>query len=431
MKLSERGLRFRVAITCGLALMPGVAPAGNGLNDIGYGAESSGMGGADLAVSRDTSALNLNPAGMTQIKTQRFDIDVEPFYYVGNRHGDQYGNNEKVSNPFSVIASGGYVRPNADGRIVAGIGFFVQGGVGFSYENLNTAFGSQDDISAAFGSFKIEPGIAWKASERLSIGTSFGLTYSMAREKFFPDTSFADPNGEAGFFGFRADGMAGWSTNGKLGLQYRLGEQWVLAAAYTSKTPLKLKGGDATFNYDAIGQGRVVYRNASLAGLAIAQEAGVGISFKPSESWLLAADVNWVDWSSSMKTSTLLASNPDNPNVPQNLMLASALDWRDQYVVAAGAAYKLDGDTTIRFGYNYGRNPVPKDTTNPLFAVTTDRAYAVGFTQELAKSWEFSASAYYEPPVKVTYTNTQAPFGVDAHNRWEAIVMQWVLSHRW
>lgn len=47
--------------------------ATNGINLIGFGAESTLMAGADIAVARDTSALNTNPVGLTQIRGQAFD----------------------------------------------------------------------------------------------------------------------------------------------------------------------------------------------------------------------------------------------------------------------------------------------------------------------------------------------------------------------
>ena len=39
------------------------AMATKGINIIGFGTESTLMGGADTPVARDTSALNTNPAG--------------------------------------------------------------------------------------------------------------------------------------------------------------------------------------------------------------------------------------------------------------------------------------------------------------------------------------------------------------------------------
>jgi hypothetical protein len=50
-----------------------MAFATNGINLIGFETESTLMGGADIAVARDASALNTNPAGLTQIHGQAFD----------------------------------------------------------------------------------------------------------------------------------------------------------------------------------------------------------------------------------------------------------------------------------------------------------------------------------------------------------------------
>lgn len=57
-----------------LLLLTGQALAANGLNPIGFGAESVGMGGADLAVARDTTAMNTNPAGLAQLPGGRLDL---------------------------------------------------------------------------------------------------------------------------------------------------------------------------------------------------------------------------------------------------------------------------------------------------------------------------------------------------------------------
>ncbi|WP_299689749.1 outer membrane protein transport protein [Hydrocarboniphaga sp.] len=414
------------------AIAPTVVIAGNGTNDIGYGAESGGMAGADLAVARDTAALNINPAGLTQIRDRAFDFDIEPFYLGRTRHRDQYGNDKGVGNLLSAIASGGYAQRLPGSSLVAGVGLFAQGGAGFSYDDLNTAFGTQDELSATFGSFKIEPGFGWQLGDSLSLGASLGITYSMAREKFFPDTSVADPSGAtAPFFGIRVDGAGGWSSNGKVGFQYRPNPNWTLAGAYTSKTRLKLEGGDATVNYEAIGQGRVVYRDASLAGLTLAQEAGIGVAYRPNPAWLLSTEINWVDWSSAMRASTLMLSKPDNADVPQDLSLTSRLDWHDQYVFAIGAEYRWSPSTSLRFGYNYGRNPIPAQTLNPALAVTANRTFAVGFSHDFTAQWQFSSCLYYQPIVEMTYTNPELPLGADAYNRWEGLIAQFVVSRRW
>ena len=74
----------------GLGLWHQTCQATNGLNVIGHGAESIAMGGADLAISRDTSALNLNPAGLTQIGARELDLIGVVVHSDPIRHKDSF-----------------------------------------------------------------------------------------------------------------------------------------------------------------------------------------------------------------------------------------------------------------------------------------------------------------------------------------------------
>ena len=55
--------------------------ANNGLNLVGFGSESLNMGGADVAVARDTTALNTNPAGLSLAFTLKYDGGWDPVKY--------------------------------------------------------------------------------------------------------------------------------------------------------------------------------------------------------------------------------------------------------------------------------------------------------------------------------------------------------------
>src|SRR3546814_14914767 len=87
-----------------------------------------------------------------------------------------------------------------------------------------TAFGTLEDVSLIFGSFKMAPGVGWNVTERLSLDASLGVVYSQARAKFFADTSYVDVEGEAPFFGFRLDGASGWSARSE---ERRVGQECV------------------------------------------------------------------------------------------------------------------------------------------------------------------------------------------------------------
>ena len=84
--------------------------ATNGLNQIGFGTESVGMGGADIAVARDTSALNTNPAGLSQITNNLIDINGAIVYTKNIKHKDQFGNDVNNTADLPLLGSIGYAK---------------------------------------------------------------------------------------------------------------------------------------------------------------------------------------------------------------------------------------------------------------------------------------------------------------------------------
>ena len=67
---TQIGWWFIPALIC-TVLSPAVAQATNGLNLIGSGGISTALAGADTAVATDFSAMNTNPAGMSQIEAHQ------------------------------------------------------------------------------------------------------------------------------------------------------------------------------------------------------------------------------------------------------------------------------------------------------------------------------------------------------------------------
>lgn len=406
--------------------------AGNGLNEYAFNAKPYGMAGADLAVSDDSSAFNVNPSGLVQIKGSAFDFNFEPYINTLNRHTDKLGNDVRPDAAYGVVFGGGYATRLKDSKAVIGAGFFAQGGAGLAYPDLITPFGTRDDFSSKLGTVKLVPGIGWQATDSLSLGISLGLSYSLGRQKVFPDTSFAAPTPESQpFHGFRVDSLSGFSANGRVGFQYRPNARWVIGGAYSSKSKIKLENGELKINYEEAGLGRVTYKDASQTGLAFAQEAGIGAAFRANDRWRLIAEINWIDWSSALKDSTLSASNPNNPDAPATQRFVSALNWRDQYVVVVGAERRLSDLMTVRGGVNYGRNPIPDETLTPVLSVIGETTVAAGFTRQLSSQWEVSGAALYQIYNKARYTNPQSPLGPDSSEVWDGIVVNITMSRRW
>jgi len=175
---------LRIATALALVTTGLAAHATNGINLIGFGAESTLMGGADVAVARDTSALNTNPAGLTQIKAPLLDMFGSVLRTTDLVHKDPR-NEEHASNRYTLLGGGGYARPLENMPCTAGIGLFAQGGAGGVFDNLRTPFGNRDDLSSLFGIAKIIPGIGCEVTDKLSLGASLNIVYASIEQDFF------------------------------------------------------------------------------------------------------------------------------------------------------------------------------------------------------------------------------------------------------
>lgn len=409
----------------------GAVHANNGLNVIGFGAESVAMGGADLAVARDTSALNTNPAGLSQIEDRQLDLNLGVGYTGLMEHRDSFGNQKNNSNNIAFIGSPGYAQRLSSHPIIVGIGLFAQGGSGNEYKHLTTAFGTTDDLSILLRIARLTPGLAWQMTNRFSVGASLLATYADLKQDIFPNTSHADPDPAKSFFGVKIRGMDALAVGYRLGVMYKPDNRLTLGAAYNNKVDIDLDGGRLTANFSALGLGEVVYHHAEARGVNQPEELGVGIAYQYTDRLLLATELNWINWSAAVKRAVLTAKDPDNPSAPPSLVLVADHNWRDQYVLAVGFAYQWDSRTLLRAGYNYGRNPIPDNNLDPLLNTTAEHHITLGIGRQLSTLWRFDGALEWDFGHDVTYSNPELPFGPDAENTGELIALHLRLSRIW
>ena len=416
----------RTAAAIVLAAPVTCAWASNGLNLVGFGAESLGLGSADIAVSRDATAVNINPAGMTQITGRRFDGYLVPFYSFNFSHSDQFNDDYEMDNPVGVFASAAYVTQGVHPDLRFGIGMFASGGTGINYDKLRTRFGTRDEYSAVLAITKVATAMAWQANPQLSVGLGINLTYSSTRQKVFPDTSSADPQ----FFGLRIDSADGLSWNGRLGVQYKQTSNLTLGMSYATETDVKLRNGTATFNYNAIGLGRVKYRDARVDGFALAREWGAGFAWQFTPRWMLAGELTWLDWSHALRAARLVATRPQNPAAPREVSFGQSLDHRDQYVWGLGLAYRWSDSTTLRCGVTISPNAIPDRTLTPTLNLTADGEVDFGFTRKMGNGWEFASALQLQSIKHERYDNPEQPFGPSKED-YGALAVTVQLSRSW
>ncbi len=368
---------------------------------IGYGAISSGMGGADLALVDNVTAMNINPAGLASCCGPQISVG-DSIMQPRNHHQDHHGNNLNADSETFHLPLLAWAQPLEDHPIILGFGFFGQGGMGVHYDNLRMPFADMmdladetDELSSAISYAKITPTIAWHSSDhRLKLGASLNLGYAEAEMALFPNTSiFADNNhdgiiseqGEVAFFGMKMTDCRAYSSSLRLGFQYQFGKL-TIGSAYLTATDLNFRHGKTKINYSALGLGTVEYKT-EMDGFNWPQQAGVGASYQVNQRLKFVFDIDWIDWSSAIKEVKFNLSSPDNPNVAQQLAVTYPMEWEDQWVFAIGSEYSINDNWLLRLGYNHGNNPVPDDNLLPYFPAISEDHITIG-TGIICAAWK-------------------------------------------
>ena len=391
----------------------GQARANNGLDFIGAGLESFAMGGADLGVARDPLALSTNPAGLAWQRAIAVEQELAVAHELGVGFSDTLNGQRTVANIWAPLANGGITLPlTLAGRpVTLSSGLFLAGGSGASFKNVVTPFGTTDRLSAQFGILKLSAGGAVAVTDRLSIGISGALYYAKLNQKLFPGTSALVPGGA--FFGTTIPSATSISSGVRIGLQYKLDERATVGAIYNSQVELPLSGDHLIADESAIGLGAVTYSHVHIKGFSEPQEFGAGIAYRVTDRLLIDADLRWLDWSAAMRNLRLSASGPNRLGAPASLASSSALNWRNQVVLSVGAAYELSPDLTMWAGYNYGPDPIPSSTLNPLLAAIGEHHLTAGVGWRFAPGCMVGTALEFLVPTREDSTNPSLPLGGD------------------
>ncbi|GAB3377721.1 outer membrane protein transport protein [Spongiibacter taiwanensis] len=392
------------------ALTAPLCHAANGIYLTGYGATSTGLGGADISHVAGGNALIANPAGLGNISRHRQDYTLSAFSIDRITHKDEFNKSTRLANENGVILGwgGGW---RVDNALVIGAAVNVAGGLGFVYNGLNTPFGNRDNLASLFSLFKFSLGGSWNVSERLRVGLAVATNYASAEQDFYANTSVA--NQDQAFFGIKVRNLDGWGGDIKLGLQYQINDDLLFGINYTSESHIDLNGGHLQVNYEAINLGRVTYNDAKMGGLELPQELGAGLAWTARPDLRLHLEANWFDWHRATGGLTLTASNPDGP-VPagaENLRQRSTLTMRSEVVYSVGIGKSLPGNKVIRAGYSYHDLVLERNSLSPSFALVPQHDLSIGFGTPLRQGLRFDIAFAYQPRTSESYNNPGLPFG--------------------
>jgi long-chain fatty acid transport protein len=202
---------------------------------------------------------------------------------------------------------------------------------GLATEYDRTWAGSTQAIKSELKTVNLNPSIAWKASNALSLGAGASVQYAEATLTSAVATgAIVEIKGNDYSFGFN------------LGALWKLSDATRIGLAYRSEVDHTLEGGLTVSSSTTV--------TPVTAGVTLPDSASLSLFHKLDSRWDLLADVTWTGWS-DFDELRIVRPTPLAPLVtPEN--------WSDSYRYSVGANYRLNDKLTLRSGVAYDETPV-------------------------------------------------------------------------
>ena len=316
-----------VRLTRGIAaLVVGLASAGSAAAQT-YGIDfrntlmpaSGGMAGTSVAAPQDfLSAINANPAALTQYKGTHFTIggafaeatvDLEQKAAVPLLGVAAFS--AKSSTPGAIVPAIG-VAQEVDGLpLPTTVGLAVLGaaGGGSSYVQVPAS----NATSSYLLLLEFAPSVAVELTERLSIGATMFIGDGYASGPFVGTSGMTNA----------------YALRGGFGLDYALGDATWLGAYYQTTQAFRFENEAVLFSE----------RQPRDVDMGLPQQVGMGIANESllDGRLLLAADALYLDWRSAALFNNI---------------------YRGQWVMQLGSQYRATDRVKLRLGYALAQNPV-------------------------------------------------------------------------
>ena len=356
-----------------------------------------GVDGTDLSgVYYNPATMTLHPGTQIQAGFVAVGLDLA---FEGEKDGMVVSENGQYN---TQAIPHGYISHQLNDSMWIGLAMTVPFGMGTEYDD-NWAYANRG-ISAEVLTFDFNPNVAWKVSEKLSIGAGMSIQYAAADLKMQDGLSGASMNGEVDAdswaWGFNLGLMWTPVENLRFGLSYRSRINHNADGDFTADN-LRFAGNSVTPEQigDMIGGANGALLEGVLKSTLGTHSATATIS---TPAWAMATaawDVNdllslyatfrWTDWSSfetlDIKSPGLIAMG--GTKTVEN-------HWQDTYLFSVGADLRFTNWWTFRAGIGYETSPVDDPSYRTAIIPDADRWwFAIGSSFKAMDNLQIDVSA--------------------------------------
>ena len=320
---------------------------------------ASGLGSAyagSAAVADNASTIFFNPAGMTKLQDREISVGGSlistsfEFSNGGSVTPGLSGNGGDAGN--TAFVPNGYMSWAVSKDVYLGLGLGAPFGLKTEYNSpwIGSAHSNSFDVKT----YNLNPSVAWRASEMVSLG--FGVSYQWISAEYKKVASIG--GGSTTNVTLDADdGSWGWN----IGALFTLAPTTKLGVSYRSAIKHDLEG-DLSFSGGLAGlvPGRTTNSNAT-AAVKLPDTFILSIAHSLNDKWEILGDISWTGWSSIPKLDIM---RTDTGAVATRL----ETEFEDTWRFALGANYKLDETMKLRGGIAYDQT-LTKDAEHRLVSL--------------------------------------------------------------
>ena len=347
-----------------------MAQSGHVLN--GVGPIDQAMAGAGMAAPQDALVpVHWNPAAIAMSKESSLDVSLQFLQPTGSiassvdagafgplgPNANLLGSTDSNAGPFP-IPSLGYVRVMPDSRLTFGLGAMFVGGFGVDYDASGFAASQPNPIltpqsgtgqglgfgaiESSFALLQVNPTVAYKLSDRVSIGLAPTVDYALLKVTPFPAATPVplDPsNPQSAVY---PDGP----QTGALGFGFQLGVHAQTESGFSAGLSFKSPQWFQDFEFESAD---IVAGSKFAFNLDYPMIVSAGVAYTGVEKLLVAADVRYIDF-----------ENTDGfSEVGYNEFgVVQGFGWKSIVVAAVGVQYEVADGFPVRLGYSYNQSPI-------------------------------------------------------------------------
>lgn len=384
----------KTLLVIGIASATSISHAGSfGLFEQSASGQGSAYAGA-AAIAEDASTIYFNPAGMTRLSGSQ--VVVAGHIIASDADYTDTGSTG-VTGPNSKTDEVGFV-PNfyysseLDNGVFVGVGVNVPFGLATEYDD--GWIGRYHALRSEITSININPSIAWKATDKVSVGFGLSIQYleleltnninsnAVCGGSCGPGTtdSFVKLDGDSTEIGWNTGVLIDVDDKSRLGISYRSAIKHEVSgnADYTLDDNLA-----AALPGFPIPPPFIFLTDTTLdASAELPETFSLSFVSDVSEKWTVLFDWTWTGWSSLDTITIIQAQNP--PGTEQTL----DLDYANANRFSVGAHYRPNDKWVYRGGIALDETPIKTPESTSARIPGNDRTWlSFGLGYAPSPSW--------------------------------------------